>query len=241
MHLKTVREHGGYEMSQRVSIVIATLNAEPYLERALDSIENQTHTDYEVMMVDGGSEDKTLEIAKRYSFVVPIKQLSSGLAGAWNEGILAARANYITFLDSDDYWDCQVLEWHLRAFEQNPDCRASIGKVQFFLSEEMQKLPHGFKASLLNDSHMAYMPGCFMGKRNIFDQLGMFDEGLQVTSDLIWFAQLKISGVVIEKCQEVVLHKRVHQKNLSYTSTQALTYDQEITSVLHTLLQKKNR
>lgn len=226
-------------MSHLVSIVIATLNAAPYLKNALDSIENQTYTNYEVILVDGGSTDETLQIAKQYPFVVVINQVSSGLAGAWNEGVVAARANYIAFLDSDDYWDCHVLEWHLRSFKQNPDCQASIGRVQFFLSEEMEKLPHGFKVSLLNNSHLAYMPGCFMGIRNIFDQLGMFDESLQVTSDLIWFAQLKISGMKIEKRQELMLYKRVHEKNLSYTATQAMTYDQEITSVLHTLLQKK--
>lgn len=228
-------------MSQLVSIIIATLNASTYLKRALDSIQNQTHTDYEVILVDGGSEDTTLQIAKQYPFVTTMKQVGSGLAGAWNEGILAAQANYIAFLDSDDYWDVHTLQWHLRAFEQSLDCEASLGRVEYFLSEGIEKIPHGFKASLLNHSHMAYMPGCFMGKRSIFDRLGMFDESLQVTSDLIWFAQLKISGMTIEKCQEVMLYKRVHEKNLSYTSAQALTYDQEITSVLRMLLQKKDR
>lgn len=226
-------------MSNLVSIVLATLNAAPYLERALDSIQNQTYSDYEVILVDGGSEDETLKIAKQYPFVVVIHQVSSGLAGAWNEGILAARANYIAFLDSDDYWDSHTLEWHLLAFDHTPDCQASIGRVQFFLSEEVETLPIGFKASLLNDSHLAYMPGCFMGKRELFYRLGMFDEDLKVTSDLIWFGQLKISGMKIEKCEEVMLYKRVHQNNLSYMATQNLVYDKEITSVLRTLLQKK--
>lgn len=228
-------------MSQLVSIIIATLNAAPYLKRALDSIQNQTHANYEVIMVDGGSEDETLQIAKQYPFVNTMKQVGSGLAGAWNEGILAAQANYIAFLDSDDYWDLHTLQWHLRAFEQSSDCEASLGRVEYFLSEGVDKLPHGFKASLLNHSHFAYMPGCFMGKRSIFDKLGMFDESLQITSDLIWFAQLKMSGMAIENCQEVMLYKRVHEKNLSYTAAQDLTYDQEITAVLHTLLQKKDR
>ena len=226
-------------MKDLVSIIIATLNAQSFLAKALDSIQNQTHTLFEVIIVDGGSDDLTLEIAKQYPFVVVINQVSSGLASAWNEGILASQGNYITFLDGDDFWDPQTLEWHLHSFNHNPLCQASIGRVQFFLSQGLEKLPHGFKASLLDDSHLAYMPGCFMGKRSVFDRLGMFDESLRVTSDLIWFAQLKMTDMMIEKRVEVMLYKRVHEKNLSYTATQAMTYDDEITSVLHTLIKTK--
>ena len=94
-------------MKPAVSIVVPVYNVEAYLEKCLDSLVNQNFDNYEVIIVNDGSTDKSKEIAQRYenkySNVVLIDQKNKGLGGARNTGIEAVKGEYILFVDSDDY------------------------------------------------------------------------------------------------------------------------------------------
>ncbi|GHV44250.1 hypothetical protein FACS1894180_5370 [Bacteroidia bacterium] len=90
----------------KFSIVIPVYNVEKYLRKCLESVVNQTFTDYEVICVNDGSTDKSLEIAEQFSifnfqFSI-ISQENAGLSAARNAGIRAAQGDYIFLLDSDD-------------------------------------------------------------------------------------------------------------------------------------------
>lgn len=93
----------------RLSIIIPAYNVEQYLERCVESCENQdiSNTDYEIIIVNDGSPDNSLQIAERlalkYSNIVVISQENQGLSGARNTGIDNARGKYLWFVDSDDY------------------------------------------------------------------------------------------------------------------------------------------
>ena len=109
-----------------ISIVIPVYNVEKYLRECLDSILAQTYQDFEIICVDDGSVDNSLKILEEYSlkdsrFVI-IKQNHLGAAEARNRGIEAARGKYIQFLDSDDYFEPDMLEELLgRAEKYNAD------------------------------------------------------------------------------------------------------------------------
>lgn len=97
-----------------VSVVMPLYNAERYLAETLDSISKQKLKDFEIIMVDDGSEDGTADIAASYvskdkRFRL-IKQSNSGAAAARNRGMDEARADYLLFLDADDLFDSQLLE-----------------------------------------------------------------------------------------------------------------------------------
>lgn len=94
-----------------ISIVIPSYNQSDYLEDCLDSAYNQTTPALEIIVVDDGSTDNSLEIANQYMFkelpyiesnVKVISQVNKGLASARNTGIMAAKGDYILFLDADD-------------------------------------------------------------------------------------------------------------------------------------------
>ena len=90
-----------------VSVVIPTFNREHYIGRALESVLNQTYTDYEIIIVDDGSTDRTEEIIRRYQETSGnIRYIhtteNKGAPAARNTGIREARGTYIAFQDSDD-------------------------------------------------------------------------------------------------------------------------------------------
>lgn len=214
-----------------ITVVLPCRNSEKYLEDALKSLENQNFKDFEVLLIDGRSADDTRSIASRYAFVNWINQESKGLTEAWNEGIAKAKGTYICFLDSDDYWDENCLKNHVETLRSKPECLASIGMVKFFLENPDNPSP-GFKRSLLQEPHHAYMPGCFMGHKSIFEKLGLFPLHLGIASDIAWFGDLKNSSLPVLLLDKIVLNKRVHEENLSYTTAQTPVYQKDLLKYL---------
>ena len=105
----------------RLSFIVPVYNVAPYLRKCVDSLIAQDYDDYEIILVDDGSTDNSSQICDEYaspssvhSFthsveVIVIHQQNGGLSAARNAGIAAARGNYFCFVDSDDYWQPNVL------------------------------------------------------------------------------------------------------------------------------------
>lgn len=97
-----------------ISLVMPVYNVEKFLNKALTSVENQTFTDFEMIIVDDGSNDKSCEIAEEFcnknSNFKLIKQENSGPAAARNTGVSHCKGQYIAFMDSDDYLEKNFLE-----------------------------------------------------------------------------------------------------------------------------------
>lgn len=92
------------------SIIIPNYNCEKYIKECLDSIFNQTFIDYEVIVIDDGSTDNSIEVIKNYNVkILHTKRKYAG--GARNKGLEEVKGEYIIFLDSDDWlYDNKVLE-----------------------------------------------------------------------------------------------------------------------------------
>ncbi len=105
----------------KYSIVIPVYNVEKYIKRTLDSVFNQTEKDFEVIVVDDGSTDKSMEFVKEYADIKIIKTKHVSVSEARNIGVKHAKGEYLIFLDSDDYWDKKVLEKISKSLSNNPD------------------------------------------------------------------------------------------------------------------------
>ncbi len=107
----------------KVSIIVPIYDVEKYLHQCIDSILNQTYTDFECILVDDGSPDRCGEIcdeyAKKDKRVIVIHQKNSGVSDARNAGIDIAQGKYIYFVDSDDYLDQELLYTTVNKMEKN--------------------------------------------------------------------------------------------------------------------------
>jgi glycosyltransferase involved in cell wall biosynthesis len=113
----------GISMTPVFSVIIPVFNAGKYLERTIASVLGQTLRDFELILVDDGSTDGSLDQARtiKDARLSILSQANTGAPTALNRGIAAARAEYIAFLDSDDLWAPDKLQRHLEAFLGHPE------------------------------------------------------------------------------------------------------------------------
>lgn len=104
----------------KFSIIVPVYNVEKYIKKCLDSIFNQTFKDFEVIVVNDGTKDKSMDIVKKYDVKV-INQENKGLSEARNKGASCAKGEYIVFIDSDDFIEKELLERINDSLKNKPD------------------------------------------------------------------------------------------------------------------------
>lgn len=209
-----------------LSIVMATRNSERYVSEALESLETQSRPPDEIIVVDYRSSDRTRELVNKVTRVKLIEQRSKGFQNAWNEGICQAVGNIVGFLDSDDRLRSDALESSLELLDSRNDVDAVVGQVEFFCDED--SWPASFRTELKTGSHRADIPGCMIARKSVFDNIGFFPEDWQILADVVWFADLRQSGVAVIRNPLTVLEKRVRSDSLSITATSKDIYRAEM-------------
>lgn len=104
----------------KFSIIIPVYNVEKYIKNCLDSIMNQSFDDYEVIVVNDGTKDDSMDIVEKYPVKV-IEQKNQGLSVARNHGAEKAKGEYLIFLDSDDSWNKDLLKEINKSLKNKPD------------------------------------------------------------------------------------------------------------------------
>ncbi len=117
----------------RVSVIIPVYKAEKFVADAIRSVLAQTYADFEIIVVDDGSPDKSIEVCQQFDDlrVRIIRQSNRGLPGARNTGIRNAVGEYVALLDADDLWAPQKLEKHVQHLEESPDVGISFSYSAF--------------------------------------------------------------------------------------------------------------
>lgn len=106
------------------SVVIPYYKKRRYIERCLDSVYNQSFKDFEIILVDDGSNDDIAElIEQKYPQVKLIQQSNQGVSAARNKGIANAIHEYIAFLDADDCWGSSYLDYAAKVIDENIDVK----------------------------------------------------------------------------------------------------------------------
>ncbi|MBO9684194.1 MAG: glycosyltransferase family 2 protein, partial [Flavisolibacter sp.] len=101
-----------------VSVIMSAYNAEAFIEQSIKSVMDQTYDNYELIICDDGSVDKTAEIIKRYPSVQYLYQNNQGQGAGRNHAANHAKGDYLAFIDADDRWASEKLEQQMDLFKK---------------------------------------------------------------------------------------------------------------------------
>lgn len=205
-------------MRPEVSVLIPCYNAGRFLKDALESVLSQTYTDYEIILVDDGSEDNTAEVAGQYPQVSYIRCEHKGVSAARNTALALAKGEFITFLDADDMWMPQKLEKQIAYMTQQPECELVYTGVRNFFDGGSEEITKRQKELLEADlEHYNYMFTC-CARRSLFDKIGGYCEKYTYAEDTQWTFRLQVAGISLNHCiPEVLYLRRIHDNNISLT------------------------
>lgn len=207
-----------------VSVIIVVFNAEKYLKYAIDSVFRQTYKDYEVIAVNDGSTDKTLEILKEYlrypNFRIIDKQHNKNLGGNRNEAIKSAKGTFITFIDGDDIWEDDKLEMQLKyvskydlictnAFTIDETNTVTSNRyIRKFSSTREVKLRDLVEENFIVVSSV-------MIKKSAVEESGYFEDGPDTRAEdyFLWLNYIKKNRILF--LDENLLKYRLHSENWS--------------------------
>jgi glycosyltransferase involved in cell wall biosynthesis len=206
----------------KISVIIPVYNAIQFLPDTLSCVLNQTFTDFEVIIVDDGSNDESADWVAGVSDsrISLIRQANQGTQGARNTGVRHAQGEYIALLDNDDLWEPTKLEKQFRCLEQNP----SVGLVYTWTSiidqhdkrtgETVVSHADGDVFKQLLVSNFVACGSTPLIRRVCFEQVGVFDCELHYLGD--WDMWIRIARhYPFAVIKEFLVLYRVHASNTS--------------------------
>lgn len=203
-----------------VSVIIPTYNHRDYVLQALESVFAQTFKDYEVIVVNDGSPDDTAETLRpmgESGRIRYIEQPNAGQAAARNRGLAEARGEFIAFLDDDDVWPADKLEWQVELLRNRPDVGMVAGEVADLGLAPCTSLggpPRVPTFEMLFNGSLLSSPGQSLIRRGILQSVGGLNSSLWGADDYdLWFRICRITR--IEKYQRTALFYRRHPLNAS--------------------------
>lgn len=210
------------------SVVIAAYNAERTIAESIDSVLAQSEKDFELVIVDDGSEDMTLAFILAKAATDPrIKAVSlsnQGVSAARNLGVAKSRGTYLAFLDADDVWHADKLAKHRALHESDADLAASYARI-VFCPDSREKLKAGRTRStvLQRDCELADVVienvVCTMSnlvmRRDVFHAIGGFRREMRHVEDQDLLARLVGSGNTLRGITETLVGYRMSADGLS--------------------------
>ena len=219
-------------------------NKAPYVRKAVESVVGQTYDDWELVVVDDGSTDGSGDIVEGIadSRIRLIRQENSGVSAARNNGVAAAEAQYVTFLDADDWWEPTFLEEMAGLIERHPG--AGIYGTGYWIVKNVRKrlapigVDEGFTEGGINYCRVYAKTLCMpltsisvAMPKSVFVANGGFPAGIKLGEDFLLWARVSLKHKV------VFLNKPLSNYNqdvdVTYRGTHNKRYDPSTFMTFH--------
>lgn len=202
-----------------VSLILPTYNANDYILKALRSITNQTYEDYELIIVDDGSTDGTIECVNEYpnnQIRLIVRENESGITSALNQGVHESNGRYIARHDADDWSDPSRLEKQVKYLNEHSDV-ALVGTGANLVDENGQtqsrrRVPTSPSLSELID-HNEFVHGSVMMRKEALESVGGYDEWFPTTEDYDLWLRLA-DEYEVRNIDEPLYYFRQHDESL---------------------------
>lgn len=189
-------------MRPRFSVIVPLYNKAPYIRKALESICAQTYKDFELVIVNDGSTDDSLNVVN--DFVREVygvqctvhTQSNSGVAIARNNGVAKSNGEFVCFLDADDWWEPTYLEEMDRIIREYPEA-GLYGCDYYYVKNGKKKIIPKNAEGYINYCKvyteckaMPIHPNGAIIPRKVYDEVGGFDQSIKLGEDFILFMQI---------------------------------------------------
>ena len=186
-----------------LSVITVSFNSADTIADTLDSLRNQTSSDFESIVIDGGSTDGTGDVVKRFEGLVNhfVSERDEGLYDAMNKGIAMAKGRYVAFLNSDDAYFPETVE-RVKAFAQK-ESEVIYGNIQKErnLGSEILSREERPDISLMPCTMGVFHPAAFF-RRSLFERYGGYDLRFRHAADYHWLLRAYLDGVRFEHFDE---------------------------------------
>jgi glycosyltransferase involved in cell wall biosynthesis len=234
----------GTEKEIKVSVIIPVYNEETYLVQCLQSILEQSLKNIEIICVDDGSSDRSVELIEKFqkkdSRIRLIRQKNAGGGAARNRGALAARGEYLSFLDADDYFEPTMLEKMAEKLDETKSdlciCKVRCWHEDLnFYTEEYSAMREEFlpekdvfsakdmPGHIFNTFHN--WPWNKMFRRSFVEEKGLVFQEILRTNDLFFTCTALVNAERITTVKEVLVNYRVGVAGTCQTTNQVAALD----------------
>ncbi|WP_114390603.1 glycosyltransferase family 2 protein [Notoacmeibacter marinus] len=208
------------------SVIIPCFNAERTLPETLASLRSQTFADFEIVIVDDGSSDRTVEIARRFAAsderAILVELTNGGPSRARNIGALVhATGDYLAFLDADDLWAPNKLARMAARFREPDSPEALYARIGFFRSDPKNMrtastVGPGFLTTrdLLRENAVCTMSNIVVRRSAFLESCG-FNNSLRYGEDVEWLIRLIGTGARLEGVEDLLVFYRASDDGLS--------------------------
>lgn len=208
------------------SIVIANYNYGRYLEQAIRSVLNQWCQDFELIIVDGGSTDKSIEIIRKYADRLAwwVSEPDKGQSAAFNKGFARAKGELFLWLNADDLIFPNALDVVSISLQRHPDCVWFAGDSVFFdVNGTIQRCLYGpyWNTWLMKQTMVCgFVNGpSSIFHRSLYEKVGGVDEELHYVMDMDLWMKFTDLGVRFHKIHQYFWGRRIHEESKTSHST----------------------
>ncbi|MDD7025943.1 MAG: glycosyltransferase [Lachnospiraceae bacterium] len=207
-------------MKPKVSIILPTYNGEKYIKKSIDSIVNQTFSDWELIIVDDCSSDRTYSVIEQYTkqdkrIHIIKNSINQKLPKALNIGFASANGEYLTWTSDDNLYKKNALEVMSKELDQRPEISlVYAGMTNIDEYENILSIQKQYPEKMLMFTNV--IGACFMYRKEVYKKLGEYDSQLFLVEDYDYWLRI-FENYNIMMIKENLYYYRRHSESLTET------------------------
>jgi len=220
----------------KFSIITPSFNQGEYIKDTIESVLNQNYKNFEHIIIDGGSNDNTIEILKKYSHLKWVSEKDRGQSHAINKGFAKASGDIIAWINSDDYYEKNVFAGIATYFENNPDCMVLYGDITYV--DKTKCILSTIQGNVINYQSLVKCPDIVrqpstFWRIDVIREFGGVDEQLHLVMDFDFFLR-------ISKHFQFHYYKQNFSYYRYYDENKSLSLARRQTHEIHDVYKKNN-